>query len=333
MKFTSLVLPSVVASMSISFIEATPKATKDPYFYTPQGVGSFNGTSNNNFNLYFEGAKKGYTILFTLYSSKSHEQLYQKEYSVSINSGRTYGQAYVTFPAKDYLLSTGTLVYIEGFDENKERICYHAFNIFPKTTTQHIYANLYKQTEWIEDGYYFIIQKDTNKVYTWEAVDFSNTLDTISCEEDNSIDITQIHYTFWPNITLFGVGAAKYLKIKDDQNIYPYIEKDEDGYINIPLVGTQKGQDISFKYSKTMYVKESTLDMSLTAREGFTSTKKFYVPLRKEKLLAQSEIEIYTPSFARGKNIMHIPLTFETDNEAIGFCGMSNHCIVGGIKS
>lgn len=119
------------------------------------------------------------------------------------------------------------------------------------------------------------------------------------------------------------------LLFRDYDNLFPYIDKNSDGYIEIPLKAAAIGGNIFFTYSKIMYVKPGTLEMSLKSRLGFKSTKYFYLPVNKREQFTDSSFILNVSNFGYNKNSFTHNLRYLADRSFIGSCNSSDYCVIG----
>ena len=127
-------------------------------------------------------------------------------------------------------------------------------------------------------------------------------------------------------------GEVVAIKVLDLDNIFPYLAKDNNSYIYIPLECVQNGKDITLKYKNHFYFNPSTLDISEVGKSGFVETDKFYIPKGKLKQLENATFAVEMNEFGRSKMNIVIPLTFIKDRNYLGLCSDSSHCIIGGIR-
>ena len=297
-------------------------------FTTDDYYGAFSNDSNSNITLKFSTTTRRHYLYVKYYNYRTNSLLVSESYKLSdyLNSNLTMSY---TIKCKGKLNSDGLFIVFstentEGTEKTTKSVL-----LYP-TNNDTIYSYQYVNSAYTISNRVFKLV--TNGVRSKESVRFENTIDYLTNDSSNAIDISEVTFTYNEGYNLVNKGVNKYLKILDLDYVYPNLTRDVNNYINIPLECVQNGKDISMKYKNHFYYNPSTLDMSFTSRSGYVETDKFYIPKGKLKILENATFTVDMPSFGRSEFNIVIPLNFVKDRNYLGLCGDSSHCIIGGIK-
>lgn len=148
---------------------------------------------------------------------------------------------------------------------------------------------------------------------------------------DLRLDNQQFFYYFKDN----RFSAKKYsLTFEDENNLFPYIPFVDIGIKEIPIklrsIDIERGI-YGFSFPSSMYVEESTLNMSLTKQIGFKSTNRFFLPLKKQKQMEKMKFTLEIHEAGVEKHSFYYELTYYSSRLFFGECGESEYCIEGEI--
>lgn len=297
-------------------------------FYNVSYYGAFSNEYNSMVSFYFSSTSDRHYFCAKYYNNKTNALVINESYKLSDYLDSNLKLEY-TIKCKDRLYEGGLkIVFSTETSVGKEKTT-KKVTIYP-TITDKIYSYQYVNTAYKVNNRIF--KMDLFGTYTSESVQFENTIDYLTNDAYNAIDISEVTFTYERDMDLINKDADKYLKILDLDNIFPYINKDENGYIYIPLKCVQNKSDITLKYKNHFYYNPETLEISTYYRSGFEQTDRFYVPKGKLKLLENATFAVEMNDFGRSKMNIVIPLTFIKDRNYLGLCSDSSHCIIGGIK-
>ena len=297
-------------------------------FYNESYYGAFTSEMNAMVKFKFEKTTQKHYFCARYYNYRTNSMLIDESYKLSEYLESDLTLEY-TLKCKSRLNSDGLRIVFStensaGTEKTSKQVI-----IYP-TNGDTIYSYQYVNKAYTIDNRIFKIESDTIK--NRESVRFENTVDYLTNDVDNAIDISEVSFTYNEGINLINKTVNKYLKILDLDNIFPYLSKDANGYINVPLECVQNGIDISLKYKNRFFYNPSTLDISFTGRSGFIETDKFFIPKGKLKLLENATFAVEMMEFGRSKFNIVIPLNFVKDRNYLGLCSDSSHCIIGGIR-
>ena len=297
-------------------------------FYNESYYGAFFNESNSMVKFKFSSVTDRHYFCVKYYNQRTNALLVNESYKMSdyLESDRTMEY---TIKCKGKLNNDGLRIVFStenstGGEKNSKTI-----RLYP-TANETIYSYQYVNTAYVVDERIFKIESESIK--SRESVRFENTIDYLTNDAYNAIDISEVTFTYEEGFDLVNKGSNNYLKILDLDNIFPFLNKDSNGYIYIPLICVQNGKDITLKFKNHFYFNPSTLDISTYGRTGFIETEKFYIPKGKLKLLENTTFAVEMNNFGRCKFNIRIPLTFIKDRNYLGLCSDSSHCIIGGIK-
>lgn len=338
MKIANLVIAGITGTIGVTKIDIRPDLPPLPIVYDDDEIivnffnesyyGPFSNEYNKMVTFKFSGTTSKHYFYARYYNNQTNALLVTDSYKLSDYVEPDLTMEY-TIKCKGKMFNNGLRIdFSTETSEGKEKKI-KSVTIYP-TTNDTIYSYQYVNSAYTIDNRIFKIEKSTIK--NRESVRFENTIDYLTNDINNAIDISEVTFTYDEGFDLINKDSNKYLKILDLDNIFPYLSKDSGGYIKVPLECIQNGKDITLKYKNHFYYNPSTLDISFTSRSGFVETDKFYIPKGKLKLLENATFAVEMPQFGRGLPNIVIPLTFVKDRNYLGLCSDSSHCIVGGIR-
>ena len=324
-------IASGVGLLSVDYPPLPPNPNLEDtyiYFYNESYYGPFSSEYNVMTTFSFSTTTDRHYFCVKYYNNRTNALVVNESYKLSDYLDANNRLEY-TVKCKDRLNGDGLRIVFSTENSSGKEKRTKTVVIYP-TSPETIYSYQYVNTAYIVDQRIFKITND--KTYTKESVRFENTIDYLTNDVYNAIDISEVTFTYDEGFNLINKGFNKYLKILDLDNIFPYLTKDSNGYINIPLECVQNNKDITLKFKNSFYYNPSTLDISTYSRSGFTKTDKFYIPKGKLKLLENATFAVEMNDFGRCKFNIIIPLSFIKDRNYLGLCSDSSHCIIGGIK-
>ena len=297
-----------------------------PFLSTSKVYGPFDGSDNVTITMNLHGNHEGNTLFVNYYNNKTNALvgIERKNISDLLISDSTLNY---TLNVKNKVNSSGLRIEMEVANVkgsgNKQTVY-----IYP-TNKEIIYSYLYRDYPYETNGSLFYINEN-GEVINKESYQFKNTVDYITNDKDNILLIDEVKFDYY-DLPEQVLKTPLYLRFKDTANYFPYI-KATDEYKLVPLEYIQNNEEISFNFLTRMYVKTSTLQMSLTRVSGFKHTNNFYLPKQDLSVLETYDFEIYMPSFGYNSNEVHIPLQFYKDYSYAGLCSNSTYCVIGGLK-
>ena len=297
-------------------------------FYNESYYGPFSSDADGYVIFKFSSTSNRHYFCAKYYNNRTNALVVNESYKLSTYLEEDLIMSY-SVKTKDRLNSDGLRIVFSTENSSGKEKKEKTVIIYP-TTPETIYSYQYVNTTYTIDQRIFKVASDT--IYTKESVRFENTIDYLTNDVYNAIDISEITFTYEEGFDLINKKSNKYLKILDLDNIFPYLTKDSNGYISIPLECVQNNKDITLKFKDQFFYNPLTLDMSFYGRTGFNKTDKFYIPKGKLKLLENATFAVEMNNFGRCKFNIIIPLSFIKDRNYLGLCSDSSHCIIGGIK-
>ena len=297
-------------------------------FYTESYCGAFSNEYNSMVKFTFSSISDRHYFCIKYYNNRTNALLVNESYKLSdyVEPDKTMEYS---IKSKGKLNNDGLRIVFSTENSSGLEKKSKTIRLYP-TTNETIYSYQYVNTAYVVDERIFKIESESIK--TKESVRFENTIDYLTNDVYNAIDISEVTFTYEEGFYLINRVSNNYLKILDLDNIFPYLTRDSNGYIYIPLECVQNGKDITLKFKNHFYFNPSTLDISTYERSGFVETEKFYIPKGKLKLLENATFAVEMNDFGRCKFNIRIPLTFVKDRNYLGLCNDSSHCIIGGIK-
>ena len=236
----------------------------------------------------------------------------------------------VTFylPTKEYLDDDGMYCRFMITDSSGESLYKFEFTLLPKNS-QTIKIDDYKTTSYCLTGTIIkigsIIYKDG------ETFQFNSTLDFFNIDSYFRLDLSSIMFSYscaYSDLIYSSIN----LKFIDYNLVFPYLDSvDSNGlsYFKLPLKASRNMLDIKLDFRDKMYVNPVTLEMSKTAKVGYSLTKYLYLPINKKKDLLDQEFVIEVNRFGYNETSFEIPVRYMTSQSLIGDCSTSDYCVVG----
>ena len=206
-----------------------------------------------------------------------------------------------------------------------------SFTLLPKVVSS-IVSTEYKNKPYEINGTTLLINRSGVPQYPTEYFSFKDTVDYLTVTEDNILDLSEITFEHPEEFALKNTNTGHYLKIKDVNNLFPYMDKNADDIISIPLKITKEGSYVYMSFRDQMYVNKKTLQMSFRRRTGYTVTRDFYINPDIIPQIGENDIWIELSKVGQNDTDIIIPLHFPVDKNFIGMCFDSQYCFTGGIK-
>lgn len=232
-----------------------------------------------------------------------------------------------TLQFKNKLKSTGLKLHFYFGNEN-DYIWSKSLTIYPKKK-ESINAKYYKKNNYLING--TLLGEGKGWILP-DIYNFTNTIDFITTNKDNSLDVSEISFHHSPQINKMDKNNDCYLIINDIYNIYQSIDKSDDQLIKLPVKILSSNNECRFSFVNNMFVNPNTLEMSFKEQIGFITTDKFYVPLMSSDKFEDTEIYLQLNNIGPNETTITIPLNFIKGNNLIGNCFDSTYCIEGEVK-
>lgn len=215
---------------------------------------------------------------------------------------------------------------------NKNRTVFSKNIILYKRGSHNIVSTQYRDEPYIITRESFALTEPKGNLIEKEGVQFADTIDTLTYATDNSLDLSEISFTYMNGFSLQGYEGDSYLVIKDNANMFDMWEK-TNSLVMVPLKILQDNENISFDFRDLMYYRDGEYHMSNTPLFGHRNTHKFYLPPDRLNDLAEEDVWIECHDFGRSKMSIKIPLQFDGGGKGFfGSCDSSSYCINGGVK-
>ncbi len=235
-------------------------------------------------------------------------------------------QTSIRIPTYFYMGYKGLYCRIDLNKTSGESFMSMDFHIYPLTAGANIDVSKYYETGFSVNNVAY--QITNNVFYNFaETFSFTDYQDYFSIDTYHRISLSDVSFSsnLRDNLTYSSAEMTFY----DVNNIFPYLDHDENKYIHIPLTITGRSKSY-FAFKNYMYVDPKTLQMSTTYREGFTQTRYFYLPVNHKQDLLEEYFYIQVLDAGVGKTNITFPVQYLGTTNIIGPCSNSDYCIVGG---
>ena len=238
------------------------------------------------------------------------------------------GEFSISLPFNKYFDVTGLTIDISLIQRsNYHTLTNFYFHIYPKNSIG-ISSKDYKSKDYILSNRVMKLNGQEG-ISVDETFSFKETRDYFSTDQYYRLNLDDIYFTYQCDESF--AYTESFLTTEDVNNVFSGL-KNENGDIEVPLSISYIDNKVSFAFKDIMYVSTSTLEMSLTPKEGFVQTKYFYLPRNKRNDLDGYEFEIYTKNIGYNDTDVSIPLVFYSGQNIVGDCLNGEYCVIGGIR-
>ena len=235
----------------------------------------------------------------------------------------------VTFslPIKDHLNRNGLTLKFEILKESNLTILKAYSTTFYPTSDENVSWVSLKQNVRTSKSLGFY-SDDSEMKPIIEKLDFTHFGDYIDIDYYYRLEINK-NLIGYPNDCTFRYKSAS-LTFNDSNNLFPYLSHQASGDVVIPLTLTRSGDFINLKYKNNFYINKRTLQISESYRNGFVSTKDFYLPINGKNKFNGKQIYIALEGFGLDNISTTIPLKYDTNRSLVGTCTDGDYCVIGG---
>ncbi len=248
--------------------------------------------------------------------------------SPSQNVTNGTGEFSISLPFDKYFSASGLTVYVSLIKRSDESILTSFnFNIYPKSSFA-ISSKDYKNKNYVISNRVIKLNGQEG-ISIDETFSFKETMDYFSTDQYYRLNLDGIYFTYTCESSF--AYSESFLTMEDVNDVFTGLINDE-GDIKVPLAISYLNNNVYFTFRDTMYVSLSTLEMSLSPKEGYVQTEYFYLPRNKRNELDGYEFEIYTKNIGYNDTDVSIPLSFYSGRNMIGDCLDGEYCVIGGIR-
>ena len=232
-----------------------------------------------------------------------------------------------TVPLKDYWSSNGLTLKFEIVNASSYAILKaHTATFYPIVSSTISIGTLRKK---IYTSRSFGFKGDgTNMVEATESFDFTNIGSYVNVDNYYCLDLANNFFYYLDSYTLSCTSVE--LRIKDYDNLFPYLPHKTNSDVIVPLTLHKRGTSVTFKLKNSYYVNRKTLQISDVYRQGFSLTNKFYLPINGKKLFNNKWLYIDIKELGISKITTSVSLKFNVNRNLVGVCSDGDYCVVGG---
>ena len=291
--------------------------------------------ANQTIDIKITSSSRLYSSYVTVYAGLSQSNYsYSREYSsfnLSANGTKTQS---IVLPTREYLTSNGMYI--------KLVVTYHdvldgpsatsttSFVIYPTVLNHDINPEEHIFTSYkIERASYILTAGRLRTID--ESYLFPDYIDYFNIDTYHRLDLDSVSFTY-VGASTFSYSSA-YLQIYDDDNVFPYIHKNNDGYFLVPLIVNKTANKYSFAFKNQFYVNPISAQMSFDPEEGFVLTRYFYLPKNGREDLIDKNMNVYLYGGGLASSNIRWNLTYLASQNLLGDCSDSDYCIVGEQKN
>ena len=272
-------------------------------------------------------ARKTVIMLIEKMSVKTMQGLMvktQKTKYHTVAKGESYTLTF-NLPFESSLTEQGLSVTIDFLNDSDVTLHTFSFNIKPisrNTINPKLYINDYFINEDI------VVDPDNYSKTKDEKIRFDKTLDYFNSNTYYRLSLDDVLITYECGLPF--PGCIAHLHFIDYLKSFPYLDSENEvPTFDIPLRTITKKSGISFAFPQVMYVKPSTLEMSLEARPGFTSTSYFYLPKNRCEDILDQVFNVVVNDFGHGKTSFTWDIRYLNNHHLVGDCSNSDYCVIG----
>ena len=228
---------------------------------------------------------------------------------------------------RDYLTRNGLTLKFEIIRESDYAILKtYSTTFYPSSDAQISWVSL-KQSPHVSQSLGFY-SEDSQMKPLIETLDFTHFGDYLDIDYYYRLDINK-NTIAYPNNCAFTYKNA-YLTFNDKDYLFPYLNHQSSGDINIPLSITKNDGYLNLKFKNAFYINKRTLQISDTYRNGFATTKDFYLPVNGRSKFNGKQLYFVLDGFGLDNISTTIPIKYEASKSLVGVCKDGDYCIVGG---
>lgn len=302
-------------------------STTNSYIIVPITVyGAFDGTKDATIGCFISNYTAGLKMTIEYYNTQFNTRFMVQSVNIDDSIDRAHRRFSIQLYLKDNLTANGLKLNLY-LGSSLNPLWNTSFTLYPKIS-ETINTKLFKKKNYVIKS---TLLTSSNWI-TDEVYDFSNTLDYISDNNDNSLNISECCFIHSPVVTNIDSYGESFLVIEDVHNIYQFIDKDINNSIKIPINIINNKEVYSFSFKNLMYVNPNNLQMSFVEQKGFIETNKFYIPFGLQEKLKDSEIYCELNRIGLNKTTVKLPLSYTEGKSLFGNCYDSTYCIQGEVK-
>lgn len=172
--------------------------------------------------------------------------------------------------------------------------------------------------------------KDNITIYEDEIFEFTSFEENVVFKNYYrlELDIFVFNYTYFMDFSF----ESAHLLFADPNNLFPLLEFEEEENKKIPLKIIDIGSNHKSLSFFKMYVDENYLWMSITNREGLSSTSYFYLPLNEQESIFGTKFSLVLKKMGKSANDYYFDFYYYFDHNLFGDCQTSDYCLVGGVN-
>lgn len=328
----------IAALLSFLLIEIGPLTPIDFFLvtYSSDKFGPYHANcANQNIDINISANQKIYTSYLTVYVGLSSSNYsYSKQYSSFTLAANGTKKQTITLPTREYLTSNGmyikfVLTYhkdLGGTDQTTTK----SFVIYPVESKANIKPEDYITSPCTN---HYVSYQFNNGVLTSsdESFQFPDYIDYFNIDTYHRLDLNSVSFNYTCSSSF--TYSSAYLQIFDENNIFPYIDKNEDDYFLVPLKVTKNGNTYKFSFKNQFYVHPKTAQMSFDPEEDFTLTRYFYLPKNGREDLLDTKMNVYLYGAGLSASNISWNLTYLASQNLLGDCSDSDYCIIGEQKN
>ena len=228
---------------------------------------------------------------------------------------------------RDYLTRNGLTLKFEIIRESDYAVLKsYSTTFYPSSDSQISWVSL-KQTPHVSQSLGFY-SDDSEMKPLIETLDFTHFGDYLDIDYYYRLDIKKNTINY-PNDFDFRYKNA-YLTFNDSDYLFPYLNHQASGDVSLPLSMNRKDNQIYLTYKNNFYINKRTLQISDTYRNGFVTTKDFYLPVNGRSIFNGKQLYFVLKGIGLDNISTTIPLKYETTRSLVGICKDGDYCIIGG---
>ena len=234
-----------------------------------------------------------------------------------------------TVPMKDYWTSNGLTLKFEIVNASSYTILKaHTATFYPVLNGTVSIGTLRRK---IYTSRSFGFKGDgTNMVETTESFDFTNIGSYVNVDNYYCLDLDNNYFYYLDSYSLSCTSVE--LRIKDYDNLFPYLTHKSNSDVIVPLTLHKRGTAVTFKLKNSYYVNKKTLQISDVYRQGFALTNRFYLPINGKRTFNNKWLYIDIKELGISKISTSVSLKFNVDRNFVGVCSDGDYCVTGGSR-
>ena len=233
-------------------------------------------------------------------------------------------------PIRDYLTESGIILKFEIIKKSNYSVLKtYSTTLYPLTSVSNN-ANYLKQNIISTNPIGFYGDGEGMKTIS-ETFDFTKLGDYLDINYYYHLNIKKNQFYYTSDFPLS--YTAINLRFEDHDFLFPYFSHDSSFNVNVPLRASVTNSKVTLSYKNYFYVNKRTLQVSQTAKTGFTLTPELYLPINGKNRFNNKLLYLDFVDFGQSKITVSFPIRYQVNKSLVGVSDDGINYVSGGVKN